>query len=254
MFAGVASVVTHALTVKRRTGGATRPPWGDGFVGRPLATLWYPRSWSEVSDDELVLFLPQLTECDDPQFGIAARLRESFIRRTRVSEELAALSGARAAALRGKPLTVEERATVNRLPFDGDRPQWAREAAILDAIGHMLRRAHGEFEDAPSLEIALLASIHTGINASYVYPEHAYAHELLAAGAWLGVLLKGRRAIMPEAVAGIFDESEGRAQPSIIDEMLHLHMDCLGGRKFYVRQAWKVIQAKRYATGVDIAP
>lgn len=252
MFAGLASVVTHALNVKRRSDGATQPLWGDGFVECPLATLWYPRSWSDVSDDELVLFLPHLTECDDPQFGIAARLHESLIHRTRVSEALSDLSGG-VTALRAKPLTVEEQAAVERLPFDRDRPSWMQEAAILNAICHMLRRARSEIAETPSLESALLGSIHTGINASYVYPEHAYAHELFAAGAWLGVLLKGRRALMPKAVADVFVETEARGTENIIDEMMLLHMDYLGGRKFYMRQASQVIEANPYTNIVDTA-
>jgi hypothetical protein len=253
MFAGVASVVTHALNVKRRTDGATRPPWGDGFIDLPLATLWHPRSWSDVSDDELVLFLPQLTDCDDPQFGIAARLRESLSHRMRVSEALSALSGDVSADC-AKPLTAKERATVEHLPFDRDRPSWMQEAAILEAIRHMLRRACSEVTNTPSLETALLGSIHTGINAAYVYPEHAYAHELLTAGAWLGVLLKGRRALMPKAVADVFVESEARGTESIIDEMMHLHMDYLGGRKFHLRRASNVIRADQYASIVTTAP
>jgi hypothetical protein len=239
------------LNVKRRTDGATRLPWGDGFIDHPLATLWYPRSCSDVSDDELVLFLPQLTDCDDPQFGIAARLRESLSHRTRVSEALSALSSD-VSAIR-PPLTAEERATVEHL-FDRDRPSWMQEAAILEAIRHMLRRACSEITDTPSLENALLGSIHTGINASYVYPEHAYAHELLTAGAWLGVLLKGRRALMPKAVADVFMESEARGAESIIDAMMHLHMDYLGGRKFHLRWASDVIQADQYASVVNTTP
>ena len=252
MFAGVASVVTHALNVKRRTDGATRLPWGDGFIDHPLATLWYPRSWSDVSDDELVLFLPQLTDCDDPQFGIAARLRESLSHRTRVSEALSALSGDLPAD--PAPLTAEERAAVEHLPFDRDRPSWMQEAAILEAIRHMLRRACSEITDTPSLEIALLGSIHTGINAAYVYPEHAYAHELLTAGAWLGVLLKGRRALMPKAVADVFMESEARGAESIIDAMMQFHMDYLGGRKFHLRWASDVIRSDQYASIVNTTP
>lgn len=253
MFEGVASVVTHALTVKGRPGRSTLPPWGDGFVGLPLATLWYPRSWCDVSDDELVLFLPHLTERDDPQFGIAARLGTACNYRNRVAEGLYALSG-NASELRAQPLTVEERAAAERLPFDCDRPLWAREAAILDAIGHMLRHARYEVEDTPSLAVALLASIHTGINAAYVYPTHTCAHEILAAGAWLGVLLKGRRAIFPEALARVFVESESRTQPGIVDDMMRFHMECLGGRNCFVREARKAIQAKRQETIVDYAP
>ncbi len=35
--------------------------WGEGFVDRSLATLWYPGNWDEVGDDELVFLLPALS-------------------------------------------------------------------------------------------------------------------------------------------------------------------------------------------------
>jgi len=34
--------------------------WGDGFEDLSLTTLWYPCSWDEVSQDELILYLPSL--------------------------------------------------------------------------------------------------------------------------------------------------------------------------------------------------
>jgi hypothetical protein len=36
--------------------------------------------------------------------------------------------------------------------------------------------------------------------------------------------------------------------------MMLLHMDYLGGRKFYMRQASQVIEANPYASIVDTAP
>ena len=34
--------------------------WGDGLIDQSLTTLWYPRDWSDVGEDELVLFIPTL--------------------------------------------------------------------------------------------------------------------------------------------------------------------------------------------------
>src|SRR6185312_14732142 len=87
MLADVASAVGRTVTssTARQPSLPAQPPWGDGFLELSLSTLWYPRCWSDVSDDELVLLLPCLNQSDDPEFGIAARIRHAFFRRLRAS-------------------------------------------------------------------------------------------------------------------------------------------------------------------------
>jgi hypothetical protein len=63
----------------------SQPIWGDGFLDLSLSTFWYPRSWVDVSDDELVLFLPSLVAADQAQQGAPVRIRNAFIRRLRAS-------------------------------------------------------------------------------------------------------------------------------------------------------------------------
>jgi hypothetical protein len=237
--------------------------WGDGFANAPLSTLWYSRSWSDVSDDELALFLPCLTDRDDADFGVAARVRAGYIRRVRASR-LLSRNNASAPVLRAATLpdigfaeemrklpTLQERAIADRLGPDQDRPHWAREVAILRAIEHMYRRARGEDESAPSLDSALLASIHTAINAAYVYPDCEFAHELLATGAWLGILLMGRRVMMPPYVADVLLRHLGERSQDETSEVLQFHAAVLGGRAYFLRHARNVVAS---ATAKPIAP
>lgn len=69
-----------------------------------------------------------------------------------------------------------------------------------DAQGAANRGASSGARDMP-LPDALVASIHSTFNAAYVYPQFACVHEVLSVGAWLGHLVKGRPAYMPQFVA-----------------------------------------------------
>lgn len=47
---------------RQRTSAKNPSPavWGEELLHQSLSTLWCPREWSDVDDDELVLFLPSL--------------------------------------------------------------------------------------------------------------------------------------------------------------------------------------------------
>jgi hypothetical protein len=265
MLAGVASAVRYAVSLGRLHTGGSQPVWGDGFANGSLSTLWYSRSWSDVSDDELALFLPCLTDRDDPDFGVAARVRAAFIRRLRASRlisprcqaasssfMLVSPENALAEEMRKLP-TREERAIADRLGPDRERPDWAREASILQAMDDMYRRACGEDIDPPALAGALMASIHTGINAAYVFPSCAFAHELLATGAWFGMLLMGRRVMMPPYVAEVLLGHLGGAREDKTSEVLQFHVAHLGGTAYFLRHARNVIGSGN-ATPIDYVP
>ena len=70
---------------RQRTSAKNPSPavWGEELLHQSLSTLWCPREWSDVDDDELVLFLPSLFSTD----GIGAELpiRRAFIKRLGVS-------------------------------------------------------------------------------------------------------------------------------------------------------------------------
>lgn len=255
MPAGMASVLNCVVSLRHLSWSAPRSIWGDGFANTPLNTFCYPRSWSDVSDDELVLFLPHLTGRNDDEFGIAARVRSAYIRRIRISAILSAETGAIFSPLpttnslpsidcssRTSP-SLEEQTIADLLGSNLGRPSWATEAAILDAIDHMLCEASSEAKNTPDLREALLASIHTGINAAYVYPAHTYAHEVLATGAWLGTVMTGRRALMPTLVADICIDYLNGTRRDLISEILQFYMTRLGGVSLYLRHARKTMRS-----------
>lgn len=146
MPAGMASVINHAVSRHYLSWRTSPRVWGDGFADLSLSTSLYPRDWSDVSDDELVLFFSHLSGQDHPELGIAARLRAAYARRVRASAILRAENGAnlseRTAAdgrhldddLAMAPPSPEELAIAELFALDLARPPWASEAAIIGAI------------------------------------------------------------------------------------------------------------------------
>ena len=67
--------------------------------------------------------------------------------------------------------------------------------------------------DTLDLQDALLASIHSRLNAAYVLPQFVFAHELFTAGAWLGLLCAGRDARLPVGIAAVFADIFGESLP-----------------------------------------
>jgi hypothetical protein len=246
MPAGMASVVNHAAFLHHLRWRAPQQVWGDGFADLSLGTSLYPRDWSDVSDDELVLFFPHLTGRDHPEFGIAARVRAAYVRRIATSAIISADNGAAPHRYsRAEPSATDEQAIATRLGPDENRPFWATESAIIEAVGHMLCEACAAAGNTPALSEALLASIHTGINAAYIYPAHASAHELLATGAWFGTLLMGRPALMPEFVAHVCMDCLDGTRNDLVSKILLFHAARLGGTSLYLRHAQKTIKSGR---------
>ena len=206
------------------------PIWGDGLIDQSLTTLWYPRDWSDVGEDGLVLFIPSLaagrilaSDQADPALHIrralAARL-DSAVRLLCSRGELRTLERIAACGVISacSPQDVLREAhsdcrSGHRYPAceqRNDLAVWTFELSVLACIDRMLVDAMPPHLRPSECCIAkadladvLVASIHTGFNGAYVYPRFAFAHELLGAGAWLGVLLRGRSALMPEFVAQV---------------------------------------------------
>ncbi len=141
-----------------------------------------------------------------------------------------------------------------------DLAVWTFELSVLACIDRMLvdaRPPHPRPSECcitkADLADVLVASIHTGFNGAYVYPQFAFAHELLGAGAWLGVLLRGRSALMPEFVAEVlidysahFKKSWEDAQDPIV-RLLAFHAELAGGSERLLRRARKVNKSDRTA-------
>lgn len=241
----------------------TSSPWGDGLVELSLPTLWRARHWSDLSDDELVFFIPNLMRDDHPELSPPARIRLAALSRFRTS--LLVLGGdpqqtlrriIEAGALLGiykddelqavisREATREEFALAWRLKSNLST-DWRDETAVLSSLSRTLRGA----ETASSvLSDALISSIHTAFNAAYICPSHTYAHELLGAGAWLGTLLRGRCALMPEFVAHVLiDGLDPPRNDDLVAQILRYHVARTGGIPPLLEQAKRVLKSGRPA-------
>jgi hypothetical protein len=214
-------------------GCGTRIPtarlWGDGVADQPYTALLTATSWCDASNDELAYLIPGLVRArrngDSRALGqvltnkliarlwLAARyigwsegqaiVSGAFARRSGALEPQFDLAAARSmggtAAADYLGLSCLTAADWQPVP---SRP-WMADRRALELIAGMTADAStsGTLQTAVTLSEALECSIHTGVNAAYIYPSYAFAHELLLSGAWLGELQRGRRALMPQAVA-----------------------------------------------------
>ena len=92
----------------------------------------------------------------------------------------------------------------------------------------------------------LLATIHSGLNGAYVYQQIAGSHELLTVGAWLGHLLRGRAAIMPDFIADYIVErfsqapDEDNSAARRCDRLLYIYGDLTVGSRRLLKIARRV--------------
>jgi len=210
------------------------PPWGDGLLEQSLSTLWSRCGWDDVDDDELVLFLPSLAwqgggervSGAGPVPYLRRALAVGVYRSQAVLAQIERYSGATSSpdgvlqriASTGVLTTIDPftawaegraqaeafAAPVRRSGPASDRDRWIWELSVLSCLDDLLKTAlcsGTRCTARASLADALVASIHASFNAAYVYPEFAPLHETLSVGAWLGHLLAGRAAVMPDFVA-----------------------------------------------------
>lgn len=262
---------TLGAMISRRHTPATnlsRAVWGEELLQQSLSTLWYPTEWRDVGDDELVLFLPSLSS--DGDVGAEVAIRRAFIRRLRASIRMLepnddgralrkiADVGAISSLLReidswgvtedGHGSQVQSLAARCSI---GGAAAWEFELAVLACIDRMLSDATRFARPAdclietPELADILVGSIHTSINGAYAYPRYAFAHEILGTGAWMGTLLRGRSALMPNFVAEVvlaYLDPAKRSQPTVYDPIENVfawHAGLIGGASLLVRHAHK---------------
>lgn len=262
MFAEIINSVSRTLafpTVERSA--LTSGPWGEGLLELSLPTLWRVRGWSDLSDDELVLFIPNLTHDAHPELSPAARIRSAALGRLRTSllvlggdpqqtlkriAEACALSDIyhddELQAVTSREASRDEYALAWRLRSNSSA-DWCEETAVASSLSRTLRTAGAV---SPSLSDALIASIHTALNAAYICPSHTYAHELLGAAAWLGILLRGRSALMPEFVAHVLlDSLDPSREDDLVAHILRYHVERTGGVPRLLQQAKRVLKSGR---------
>lgn len=209
-----------------------RRVWGDVFLNQSLQNQWYPANWESVEDDELGFLIPSLAAWDAEPGAVPGRSGTvdgppQRIRRVLIDRIVAAserfggrhddlLPGAdfRLALERSRAVTsidwqamFDEGGAGHLRASQMCQPSLVHELCVLECLdrlhGDATRRtvANDPVDPAPDLAHCVAASIHSGINAGYVYEEYRWAHELLLTAVWIGYLLKGRAALMPVPVA-----------------------------------------------------
>ncbi|WP_447677274.1 hypothetical protein [Methylobacterium sp. M6A4_1b] len=181
--------------------------WGDGIVEGGLAGLWSARGWSDVSDDELVFLIPGVVRAEANSLdGAAARIRRVLDSRARSGTQVrppAARVNRRIDAAHLTVPSAESRVS--------EWPTGVIVRAGADPFARLVMAELDRFHEDACLAAerrgpttgaqAMFRSIHSGINAAYVYEDLAPLQETLAVGAWMGHLLRGRPALLPPCLA-----------------------------------------------------
>jgi hypothetical protein len=259
----------NVLSEDSRRPPAADDVWGAGLVDQSLATAWYPADWDGVTDDELVFLLPSLCNWRTGRDTGSARrgpidyltrtltaradaVTRAIARRSGLTEPAAVAEIGDRLVASGLLSSIEAHQRPSTMrdvrdPAPGrdqDRlPDWLiAELVALAYTNRMLRDALGDAApqgaaQAPLIDWPLtladvvVASISARLNGAYVYPEHGYAHELLALAALLGHLVEGRTAYLPPSIAGTLLDIL-RAKPSVDDEttaVLRTYIEWAGG-------------------------
>lgn len=239
--------------------------WGDGIVESGLAGLWSARGWSDVSDDELVFLMPGVLRAQANSLdGAAARIRRVLASRAR--------SGVPVRPPATRASWRLDTAHVVASPAESRIPGWPAGAiahAGADPFARLVMAELDRFHEDACLAAerrgpvtgaqALFRSIHSGINAAYVYEDLAPLQETLAVGAWMGHLLRGRPALLPpclaEPLADLMTGSTADLPNAVADASAALLVAHLGpdGSARLLRAAERS-QRGGYSVVVDAAP
>jgi hypothetical protein len=262
-----ALMISEARTRERMLALFRRPHadgvWGNGLADLSLATLWYPASsWADVCDDEVVFLIPALAS----RGAIPGKPRPLALLRLALAAQAeraaAALVDAGVAADQAAALHTIARAVATGNPCrstarrSADR-SWEAYLPSLPAlmIFAILQKMLWRLEDAAetdrrplALADVLIGSVHARVNGAYAVPEFASAHELLAAGAWIGHVLSGRPAMMPVAIAGCFLDvlTRDHSETASVERILLTHYaEAAGGLGHVLAVARRVLKGGR---------
>jgi hypothetical protein len=250
-------------------------PWGDGLVDVSLSDLWYAADWNSVGDDELVFLLPSLNGWRANTGAVTARDSGPIPYLTRALHARA-IAGASLIARRSHQSVAEALdhlvaigvvtktpPSATNIPVSGHEISLVAERGAaggawlhdeLRAIAYLDRTLHDalglpendESARAPvfsrprSLDEAIAISVHSRLNAAYVYPEYTFAHELLTVAGVLGHLLQGRPVyISPPLALCIADAMVTRVtiEADTAGPILRYYADCVGGADYIAKAA-----------------
>jgi hypothetical protein len=242
--------------------------WGNGLADLSLATLCYPAaSWADVWDDEVVFLIPALAS----RGAIPGEPRPIALLRFALSAQAERAAGAlvaagvaanQAAALQAIDRAVASgivRTADHREPAGSRSPDRGWEAylpslpplmifAVLKGMLWRLQDASEAVGRPLALADVLVGSVHARVNGAYAEPAFAFAHELLATGAWIGHVLGGRPALMPVAVAGCFLDvlTRDHSETASVERILLTHYaEAAGGLDHVLAVARRVIKGGR---------
>lgn len=254
-------------------------PWGDGLVDLSYTTLLGPADWTRVDRDELVLFLPALARTGpcagsgdgpapfvrralDESTARAADLLARYLRRGGGADggAVAALHadlglGARAPAAAASRTFVMPGLPQSRRTL---RRRLVRELAVRACLAACLgdrerpeRLRCATPGEALSPADAAIVALHARINAAYLDPALAYAHETFALAAWIGTATTGRPSLLPRFLAEVALDVLARAADAgcgancgseaapaaALDRLLAAHIDAAIGSRRMLRAA-----------------
>lgn len=201
--------------------GTRGPVWGEGFVDDGWQQASRVGRWDLVHPDELLRLFPALVGTGHQSALLIGRLEEAIAvrwRRTRASHVGRRLEGVDANALTTPADVLEAawfpsrgllRSTIERLLGTGkgiEAPTVGEEAAVvaLDDLLMVLRTGRV----TPYAEHrALTLAFYAGIHPASLWPEALPLHECATAIGWLGVVARGRDALLPPDIASTLADS-----------------------------------------------
>ena len=201
--------------------------WGDGFVDDTLQVLWAVRDWSLCTPDEYVLLFPRLIP-QDGKFPAVLRAQLESCVAARAWQLSRLVGGDGLPPIRSR--LPEHGAAYHRDWFVDDDALtcWLRSLGLLHTAPE---RVQAERRVLASLDLVLfdiqagrrpawdegseiLLAFGAGIHPGYLWPEATVSPARGITAGWLGHLDRGRRALMPTAVADyLLDAFDSDASP-----------------------------------------
>lgn len=202
------------------------PVWGEGFVDDSLADIARVDRWDLVHPDEVLRFFPGLVATAGNAAVLLDLLEQAVaVRWWRIgargghrpvlqsvrAEALARIGDTHEAAWFPSPGPL--RSALDRLRGAQPESAGAGEAAAVLTLDALLAQRRAGRMLPYTDHLALTLAFQAGIHPAYLWSEALPLHESATAIGWLGVLARGRRALLPRDIAatlaGSIAEDEG---------------------------------------------
>lgn len=191
--------------------------WGEGFANDSWAQVARVDRWDLVHPDELVRLFPALVASASRSELLIGHLEEAVAVRWRRIR----------ARTNGRDLRLQslDAGALTRLADDHEAAWFPPSGPLRSLLGQLLGTGSRIEAPSPSEEAALLAlddlltalragravpytehralglAFHAGIHPAYIWSEALELHECATAMGWLGVVARGRDALIPPDIA-----------------------------------------------------